>query len=83
VIDDVVMPVGVDFVKKDITFIDTKTGKQKLKSSKSKNEMFREMVVSSNWRMAIDYVTPDSWYRSSENMKTMQQEKLHFVMAIK
>lgn len=83
VIDDVVMPVGVDFVKKDIIYTDAKTGKQKRKSSKSKNEMFREMVVSANERMAIDYVTADSWYSSAENMKTIQQERLHFVMAIK
>ena len=33
VIEDVVLPVGVDFVKKDIKFIDAKTGRQKRKSS--------------------------------------------------
>ena len=65
VCDDVSIPVGVEFIKKDLTTTNAKTGKPQRKSSKSKNELFREMVSSANDRMAVDYVAADSWYSSA------------------
>jgi hypothetical protein len=37
-------PCGVEFIKKDLFVKDSITGKQKRKSSKTKNELFREML---------------------------------------
>jgi DDE superfamily endonuclease len=84
VCDDVSIPVGVEFIKKNIITTNFKTSKQQRKSSKTKNELFREMVSSANERMSIDYVAADSWYSSAENMNALHcNEQLKFVMAIK
>ena len=69
---------------KNIITTNSKTGKQQRKSSKTKNELFREMVSSANERMSIDYLAADSWYSSAENMNALHcNEQLKFVMAIK
>lgn len=84
VCDDVSIPVGVEFVKKDVWVTNAKTGKPQRKSSKSKNELFREMVNNANDRMAIDYVSADSWYSSSENLDYLHRDLgLKFVMTLK
>ena len=84
VCDDVSIPEGVEFIKKNIITTNPKTGKQQRKSSKTKNELFREMVSSDNERMSIDYLAADSWYSSAENMNAIHcNEQLKFVMAIK
>jgi hypothetical protein len=84
VCDDVSLPVGVSFVKKDRTITNTTTGKQQRKASKTKNDLFKELVISANERMPIDYVAADSWYSSADNMQVLHhQERLKFVIAIK
>ena len=84
VCDDVSIPVGVEFVKKDVWVTNAKTGKPQRKSSKSKNALFREMVNNANDRMAIDYVSADSWYSSSENLDYLHRDLgLKFVMTLK
>ena len=84
VCDDVSIAVGVEFIKKDLTITNVKTGKPQRKSSKSKNELFREMVSSANDRMAIDYVAADSWYSSAENLQYLHKDVgLKLVIALK
>lgn len=84
VCEDVSIPVGVEFIKKDILVTNPKTGKQQRKSSKTKNELFRELISNANERMSIDYLSADSWYSSADNMKALHcKENLKFVMAIK
>jgi len=84
VCDEVSIPVGVEFIRKDIIVTNPKTCKQQRKSSKTKNELFKDLVSSANERMPIDYVVADSWYSSADNMKTLHsKEHLKFVMAIK
>lgn len=77
------LPCAVEFVKKNIWEADKKTGKQKRKSSKTKNETFREMVSNCSQRLSIDYVLADSWYSSSENMRMLKEQGLNFIIALK
>ena len=78
------MPCAVEFVKKDVITNDKKTGKRKRISSKTKNEMYREMLRTCDRNMNFDYVLNDSWYASSENMQLIKVElNRNFIMAIK
>jgi hypothetical protein len=78
------LPVGVEFIKKDLWVTDPKTGKSKRKSSSTKNELFRKMLRECNKKMHFDYVLADSWYSSVENMICCKEEqKRNFIMALK
>ena len=78
------LPCAVEFVKKDLLVTDPKTGRQKHKSSRTKNEMFREMVGRCTEQMSIDYVLADSWYSSEENMRAIKQDMgTDFILALK
>jgi hypothetical protein len=78
------LPVGVEFIKKDLWVTDAKTGKPKRKSSVTKNEVFRKMLRECNRKMYFDYVLADSWYSSVENMICCKKEqKRDFIMALK
>ena len=78
------LPLAVEFVKKDRTIKDAKTGKQKRVSSKTKNEMYRDMLRSCDRNINFDYVLNDSWYSSAENMQLIKKElKRNFIMALK
>jgi hypothetical protein len=78
------IPCGVEFIKKDLWVTDKKTGKKKRKSSKTKNELFREMLVECSSKIHFDYVLADSWFSSVENMicckKTLKND---FIIALK
>ena len=58
----------VEFIKKDLWGTDKKTGNKKRKSSKTKNELFREMLEECSSKIHFDYVLADSWFSSVENM---------------
>ena len=78
------LPCAVDFVKKDLWKKDPKTGKEKRKSSVSKNELFRKMLRECNGKFRFDYVLADSWYSSNENMNCCKKELNNdFIMALK
>ena len=78
------LPCAVEFVKKDKWVTDAKTGKQKRQSTKTKNELYREMLLKCNTNFRFDYVANDSWYSSVENMKLIKEELcVNFVMALK
>jgi hypothetical protein len=78
------LPCAVEFVKKDRTITDPKTGKIKRVSSKTKNEMYRELLHHCNRNINFDYVLNDSWYSSAENMQYIKEElKRDFIMALK
>lgn len=77
-------PVIYDIVKKTETYLDEKTGKEKRKSERTKNEMFREMVCQCRKNcLKFKYVLGDSWFASKENMEAVLQHKKHFVFALK
>jgi hypothetical protein len=78
------LPCAVEFVKKDKWVTDEKTGKQKRQSTKTKNEIYREMLLRCDTNFRFDYVVNDSWYSSAENMKLIKEElHVNFVMALK
>ena len=78
------LPCAVEFVKKDKIITQAKTGKSKRISSKTKNEMYREMLGHCNRNINFDYVLNDSWYSSAENMQFIKEElKRNFIMALK
>lgn len=78
------LPCAVEFVKKDLWVTDAKTGKKRRKSSRTKNELYREMVRTCDRNMHIDYVVNDSWFSSEENMRMVKAElQVDFVMAVK
>lgn len=78
------IPIAVEFIKKELFEKDGKTGKLRRKSSKTKNEYFREMIRQCYKNCRFDYVACDSWYSSVENMKVVKEElKVNFVMALK
>jgi hypothetical protein len=78
------IPVGVDFVRKEEKYIDKKTGKEKLRSSISKNEMFRELVLRASRNTSFKYVLSDSWFCNSDNMNFIIEKcNSNFIMAIK
>jgi hypothetical protein len=81
---DMRIPCAVEFVKKDRWEADAKTGKMKRKSSKTKNEMFREMIRGCHERFRFDYVVADSWYSSEDNFRMLHEKmKINFVIALK
>lgn len=78
------LPCAVEFVKKDKTITDPKTGKIKRISSQTKNELYRDMLRNCNRNINFDYVLNDSWYASAENMQLVKEElKRDFIMALK
>ena len=78
------LPCTVEFVKKDLWETDTKTGKQKRKASKTKNELFREMIRACADKCRFDYVLADSWFSSVENMQVLKGElNANFIFALK
>lgn len=78
------LPCAVEFVKKDLWVTDEKTGKQKRKASKTKNELFREMIRSCADKCRFDYVLADSWFSSVENMQAVKGElNLNFIFGLK
>jgi DDE superfamily endonuclease len=78
------LPVAVEFTKKDAWEMDTKKGKLKRVSSKTKNEVFREMIGRCDYNFRFDYVVADSWYSSTENMDFIKNGlNNNFVVALK
>lgn len=77
------LPVWVGFVKKDLWVTNAKTGKPQRKSSISKNEQFRSMLIECFPKLNIDFVLADIWYSSKENMLCCEALDCHFIMAVK
>jgi hypothetical protein len=78
------IPVGVDFVTKEEKYIDKKTGKEKLRSSVSKNEKFRDLIFQASQNIFFKYVLNDSWFCNAPNMDFIVKKcKNNFIMAIK
>jgi hypothetical protein len=78
------IPVGVDFVKKQDKYIDKRTGKEKLRSSISKNEKFRDLIFQASENTCFKYVLNDSWFCNAPNMDFIVKKcKNNFIMAIK
>jgi DDE superfamily endonuclease len=79
------LPVAFDLVTKTETYLDAKTGKEKRRSSMSKNERFRMLLhVCIHNQIRFGYVLSDSWYAAADNFKYIKQVlKKEFVMPLK
>ena len=77
------VPICTELIKKDTWKIDSKTGKQKRVSSKSKNALFREMVTQCSQNIHVDYLLGDRWFSSTENIKHVFGCNMPFIMGIK
>jgi hypothetical protein len=73
-------------VKKTVTYIDEKTGKEKKKSVKTKNEYLREMAKIATFELKLKYkwIVADVWFSSNDTMEFIKFElKKEFIMPIK
>jgi len=79
------LPVGFEIVTKTERYTDPKTGKEKRRSKRTKNEMYRDLTrhAVAN-QIVFTYLLSDIWFASAENMKfvkiTLEKE---FIMPIK
>jgi len=79
------LPIGYEIIKKDEYYQDKKTGKQKRKSSITKNEHFRTLLLSANQnKVEYEYVLADSWFGSKANMNFIHSDLgKKFILGIK
>ena len=82
---DIAVPIGFDVVSKDLKCYDTKTKKDKRKSSITKNERFRVLIRQAKINnIKFDYVLADSWFGAKENMEFVHYSmKKAFIFGIK
>ena len=83
-VDGVNLPVTFRLVTKTETYVD-KNGKEKRRSSTTKNEHFRAMMkqLVQN-QIPFHYVLTDIWFASAENMRFLKLDlKKEFIMALK
>jgi hypothetical protein len=79
------LPVNYHLIEKTESYIDQKTGKEKRRSSVTKNEVYRQLLqqVVRN-QIPFRYVVNDVWFASAENMNFVVQDlQRHFVMPLK
>ena len=79
------LPVGFEVVRKTEHYTDPKTGKEKRRADKTKNEIYRYLVQQTvRNQIPFKYVLNDIWFAAAENMKfvklTLGKE---FVMPLK
>lgn len=82
---EITLPVAFEIVSKTEYYVDKKTGKEKRKSTTTKNEHARRMLeaVYKN-KIPFKYVLTDIWFASAENMRFVKLDlKKDFIMALK
>jgi len=78
------LPIQVRVVEKTEPYLDTKTGKTKYKSLKTKNEHFLDMLTHAKKQVGFRYVLGDSWFSSANNINFItNQLAKHAILAIK
>ncbi|MDF1758866.1 MAG: transposase, partial [Legionellaceae bacterium] len=82
---DFSLPIGYEVIKKDIRYCDMKTKKERRKSSVSKNELFRDIIVQAvKNNVAFSHVLADNWYGSKANMAYIHNDlQKSFIIGIK
>ena len=79
------MPIGFEIVRKTERYLDPKNGKEKRRSKRTKNEMYRDLMAQAvKNQIPFQYALNDIWFASAENMNfvkiTLEKE---FVMPLK
>ena len=79
------LPVGFELVRKTERYTDPKTGKEKRRSDKTKNEMYRDLLQQAvKNQIPFKYALNDIWFASAENMNFVNLTlKKEFVMPLK
>lgn len=79
------VPVAFELIKKTETVTDPKTGKQKRKCPKTKNEYYRQMLDTCiKNEIPFRYVLNDVWFSAAENMRFVKLGiKKDFIMPLK
>jgi hypothetical protein len=79
------LPVGYELIEKTEHFVDKKTGKDKRRSTVTKNEIYQDLLRQAvRNQIPFRYVLNDVWYASADNMKFVKHElKRDFVMPLK
>jgi len=79
------LPIGFEIVRKTERYVDPKSGKEKRRSQRTKNEMYRDLLQQAvKNQIPFEYALNDIWFASAENMNfvkiTLEKE---FVMPLK
>ena len=79
------LPVGFELVRKTERYTDPKSGKEKRRSKRTKNEMYRDLLQQAvKNQIPFKYALNDIWFASAENMNflkiTLRKE---FIMPLK
>ncbi len=79
------LPIAFELVKKPIVFSNIKTKKTKRKSTRTKNEMLRDMIRTCQQnQVKWKYALADTWFSSAENMAYVAKKcKKHFIFVLK
>jgi len=79
------LPVGFEIVTKTERYTDAKTGKEKRRSNRTKNEIYRDLVQQAQKNQIVfKYVLNAIWFASAENMKFVKPTlKKDFIMPLK
>jgi hypothetical protein len=79
------LPVGFELVRKTERYTDPKDGKEKRRSSRTKNEMYRDLLQQAvKNQIPFKYALNDIWFASAENMNFVKTRlEKEFVMPLK
>lgn len=79
------LPVGFELIAKTERYTDPKDGKEKRRSTKTKNEYYREMTQQAvRNQVQFKYVLNDIWFAAAENMIFVKTRlKKDFIMPLK
>jgi hypothetical protein len=69
------LPIGFELVAKTEKYLDKKSGKEKRRSTTTKNEMALEMITQAvKNQVKFKYVLFDAWFSSVENIRVIKQK---------
>lgn len=80
------IPVAFEIVRKNESYVDSKSGEVKMRSPVTKNEMLRERlyILQQYNKVQFRYVLWDTWFSSKENFNFVHYElKKYFIGALK
>lgn len=80
------VPVAFEILRKSEAYVDAKSGKSKMRSPQTKNELMRERLQTLVFhnQVAFRYVLWDTWFSAAENMRFVVKDlQKHFVGALK
>src|SRR5512145_951036 len=79
------LPVGFELVRKTKRYTDPKDGKEKRRSEKTKNEMYRDLLQQAvRNQIPFNYALNDIWFAAAENMNFVKLTlKKEFIMPLK